>query len=57
MPSPAPIERIKGKYRYILTLRGEITAALRKELKILCLHTKHPKNLDLHVDMDALTMT
>lgn len=52
-PAPAPIEKIKNKYRYIMTIRGTGLKTIREAIRVLALHRPHPKNIDIAVDVDA----
>lgn len=54
-PCPAPLERIKGKYRFISAVRGEKLGAFRKRLRegVMTWRREH-KNIDFYVDIDAL---
>ncbi len=56
-PAPAPLARIKGKYRYLATFRGEKITSVRKALRHLVLHEVWKKSVDLYLDMDAQTLT
>ena len=55
-PAPAPLARIKGKYRYIATFRGEKISTVRRALRHWVLHGTWKKSVDLYVDMDAQTL-
>ena len=55
-PSPAPIERIKGKFRYMLVIRGRKLKLMKQALRILALHRPVPKGIDVYVDVDAQSM-
>ncbi len=55
-PSPAPIERIKGKFRYMLVIRGRRLKLLKQALRVLALHRQVPKGIDVYVDVDAQSM-
>ncbi|MBQ7209142.1 MAG: primosomal protein N' [Lentisphaeria bacterium] len=52
-PLPAPIERIKGKFRYVVTIKGRKLKVLRQALRILALHRVPPKGVEMYVDVDA----
>ena len=52
-PLPAPVERIKGKYRYVVTIKGTKLKLLRQALRILALHRTPPKGVEMYVDVDA----
>ncbi len=52
-PAPAPIEKIKNKYRYLMTVRGTGLKTIREAIRILALHRIHPKGIDIAVDVDA----
>ena len=51
-PVRAPIERIRGKFRYLLTLRGDHLANVRRALRVLALHRTHPDKVEISVDVD-----
>jgi len=55
-PAPAPLARIKGKYRYIATFRGEKITSVRKALRHLVLHEVWKSSVELYLDMDAQTL-
>ena len=55
-PAPAPLARIKGKYRYIATFRGEKISQVRRVLRHLVLHEVWKKSVDLYLDMDAMSL-
>ena len=55
-PSPAPIERIKGKFRYMLVIRGSRLKLLRQALRVLALHRQPPKGVEVYVDVDAQSL-
>ncbi|MBQ9502687.1 MAG: primosomal protein N' [Lentisphaeria bacterium] len=52
-PLPAPVERIKGKYRYVVTIKGTRLKILRQALRVLALHRVPPKGVEMYVDVDA----
>ena len=52
-PSPAPVERIKGKFRWQIIIRGERLKKIRERLRELVLHGKFPKGVEAYVDVDA----
>jgi primosomal protein N' (replication factor Y) len=55
-PEPAPIERIKGKYRYIIILRGAKLKKLREAIRELILHGTTPRDIEVYADVDAQSM-
>ncbi|OGV39389.1 MAG: primosomal protein N' [Lentisphaerae bacterium GWF2_45_14] len=55
-PSPAPIERIKGKYRYMIIFRGNKLRRLRNALRQLLYTSKIPADIEVYVDVDAVNM-
>ncbi len=55
-PSPAPIERIKGKFRYMLLIRGTKLKLIRQALRVLVLHRTPPKGVELYADVDAQSL-
>lgn len=52
-PGPAPIERIKGRYRYMIVFRGQKMHVLQRQLRRMLLESKPVKGLDVYVDIDA----
>jgi len=52
-PSKAPIERIKGKYRYMLIIRGNRIKNLRQLAKHLIFHRPVPREVEVYADVDA----
>lgn len=55
-PSPAPIERIKGKFRYMLLIRGNKLKLLRQALRVLVLHRRPPEGVEVYADVDAQSL-
>ena len=55
-PGPAPIARIKGKFRYLLTIRGEGLKVMRQALKVLAFHRKHPGDIEVAIDVDPQSL-
>lgn len=51
-PAPAPLARIRGKYRYRLLLKAAPNVMLQPFLKNGMTHFKWPKQLDLIIDVD-----
>ena len=54
-PAPAPIERVKGKYRYMATFRSGRLAPLRRVLRREIYSVRHP-TVEIYVDVDAISM-
>ncbi len=52
-PAPAPIERIKGNYRYMIIFRGSKLKHLREAIREQILHGLIPKNIEVYADVDA----
>ena len=53
----APIERIKGRYRYLSTVRTPPNAAFRAFLRAEVMNWRRTvKDVDLYVDVDALSL-
>ena len=48
-----PIEKIKNKYRYLMTIRGTGMKTMREAVRILALHRPVPKGVEVAVDVDA----
>lgn len=55
-PAPAPLARIKGKYRYVATFRGINLAALRRALRERVLRRNAFPGVELYLDVDALSL-
>ncbi len=55
-PAPSPIERIKGKYRYMMIFRGPKLKALRSYIRECMLRSKPPKGIEIYADIDALSL-
>jgi len=56
-PCPAPLERVKGKYRFVSVVNGEKLGAFRKRLRaeIMTWRREH-KNVEFYADIDALNL-
>ncbi len=56
-PAPAPLERIKGKYRFISIVRGSKLGIFRKKLRSLVMQwrAKH-RDVEFYADIDALSL-
>lgn len=55
-PSPAPIERIKGKFRYMIIIRGEKLKVIREKIRFLLFKRRIPKDVEAYADIDAQSM-
>jgi primosomal protein N' (replication factor Y) len=56
-PAPSPIERIKGRYRYMMIFRGNGLRRLRSVLRQVALHPKNGrKGIEVYIDVDALNL-
>ena len=55
-PGPAPIERIKGKFRYQILIRGNKLKTLREAVRVLVLHRTPPKNVEFYADVDPQSL-
>jgi primosomal protein N' (replication factor Y) len=55
-PEPAPIERIKKKWRYMIIFRGPRLKFLRQKIRYEVLHGQRPKGIDIYVDVDAISL-
>ncbi len=53
---PSPVEKAKGKYRYLITLRGNKLKYLRQYLRNMVLHLCHPNGVEIFVDVDAQSL-
>ena len=54
--SPAPIQKIKNRFRYCLIIRGPVDASIRKTISEMVLRSPKPKNVDIYADVDALNL-
>ena len=56
-PSPAPVERIKGKYRFMSVARGKNQARFRSVLRAAVMSwRKKNRTVDFQADVDALNL-
>ena len=55
-PAPAPIDRIKGKYRFMTMIFGEKLGLVRRALRHMVLHGEVPDGVEVAVDVDAQSL-
>lgn len=55
-PSPSPLEKVKNYYRYMIMLRGQLTAEFRSHLKDRIIRQKRPKDVYVYADIDPLNL-
>ena len=55
-PCPAPISKIKNKYRYSIMFRGIIPKGLKKYLKSLVFDRYRTKGINIQIDIDAVNL-
>lgn len=55
-PMPAPIERIKGKYRYMILIRGQKLKQIREFIRKIIFQYPQPKDVEVYLDVDAQSM-
>ncbi len=55
-PVPAPIARMRGKYRYQLVLRSNTIIQLGKQLRSLLMHFRTSRQVEIHVDVDPQSL-
>ncbi|MEM4248587.1 MAG: primosomal protein N', partial [Candidatus Nanoarchaeia archaeon] len=55
-PSPSPLEKVKNYYRYMIMLRGQLTAEFRSYLKDRIIRQKRPKDVYVYTDIDPLNL-
>ncbi len=55
-PAPAPVEKIKGKFRYQMIFRGTALKKLKLKLRELAVNMRRPEDVGIHVDVDAVSM-
>ena len=51
-PAPAPVEKIKNQYRYLMTIRGTGLKTIREAVRVLALHSHIPAGITVAVDVD-----
>jgi primosomal protein N' (replication factor Y) len=52
-PAPAPIEKIRNQYRYLMIVRGNGLKTIREAIRVLALHRIPPHGISVAVDVDA----
>lgn len=52
-PAPAPVDRIKGKYRFMTMIFGEKLGVVRRYLRHMVLHGYRPDGVEVYADVDA----
>ena len=52
-PAPAPIEKIRNQYRYMMLIRGNKLKNIREAIRIMALHRTPPAGVMVAVDVDA----
>ena len=55
-PEIAPVERIKGKYRFMTQIFGGKLSPLRRALRLMILHETPPPGLEVYADVDAQSL-
>ena len=55
-PSPAPVEKIKGRFRFQLAFRGDRLKALKVKVRRLATQMKRPPDVGVYADVDAINM-
>lgn len=55
-PSPAPIERIKSKFRYMTLIRGSALGIIRRTLREMILRGRIPNGVEVYADVDAQSL-
>ena len=55
-PMPAPVAKIRGKFRFQLTLRGGEVVQLVRLLRPLMLGAKTPKGVEIYADVDPRSL-
>jgi primosomal protein N' (replication factor Y) len=55
-PAPCPLERLRGKYRFMLILKGESASALRQRLRKALAGLRLARATKLVLDADPVTM-
>ena len=52
-PAPAPVEKIRNQFRYMMIVRGTGLKNIREAIRILALHHPVPNGISVAVDVDA----
>jgi primosomal protein N' (replication factor Y) len=52
-PAPAPVEKIRNQFRYMMTVRGNGLKTIREAIRVLALHHTPPNGVTVAVDVDA----
>ena len=52
-PAPAPIEKIRNQYRYMMLIRGSKLKNIREAVRVMALHRTAPPGVSVAVDVDA----
>jgi primosomal protein N' (replication factor Y) len=55
-PAPAPLERIKGRWRWHVLLKGTVSQALREKARIIMDKLKKNKEIKVSVDVDPVDL-
>jgi primosomal protein N' (replication factor Y) len=55
-PGPAPIDRIKAKYRYMTILRGPRLGPARQALREMIVRGATPRGVEVYADVDAQSL-
>ena len=55
-PAPAPVEKIRNQFRYLMTVRGTGLKKIREAIRILALHHLPPSGISVAVDVDAQSL-
>ena len=55
-PGPAPLERVKKKFRYMMIFRGDNMKRLRQAIRQLIIHGGKPKSVHVYADVDAVSL-
>ena len=55
-PAPAPVEKIRNQYRYMMLIRGNGLKNIREAIRVLALHHAPPNGVSVAVDVDAQSL-
>ena len=56
-PVPAPLEKAKNKYRFLIVFRGVLSKDFRTHLRENMLKIKKPNDIDYYADVDAVNLS
>ena len=55
-PVPSALERVKGKYRFQILIKGQKLQTIRQAVRVLALHREPPRGVEFFVDADPQSL-